>query len=257
MADLERALVHGLLDERAVGALPPPGQRGHLVVDQSARRRPADLEGHGVPRVPVPARDHLVPLTSIAIVVPLGATLDRAPLVLGPSAGGIDALFWHADSLARGVLRSCRSARCWSSPREAPHRRHRHRATATWARLLLHSEPDPELTATVVDARSARRGSSPRPTPSAAASSATCTTERSSASSPVSLKLGMAPQAPGRRRATAWRCSSSTRRRRSRAHALERAARPRARHPPRGRSTDRGLAAALRGARVAARPCRT
>ena len=47
MADLERALVHGLLDERADGPLPPPGQGRHLVVDHGARRRPADLEGHG------------------------------------------------------------------------------------------------------------------------------------------------------------------------------------------------------------------
>ena len=193
------------------GPLPPPGQGRHLVVDHGARRRPADLEGHRVPRVPVPAGDHLV-RAHVDRDPPAAGAPDGTALVLA-GVGRDRRPVLGRRQLPRGVPPRA-DRRAAGRPRPVPHRRHGHRARllgaaapALRARPGAHGEGGRRRAPR-------RRGSSPRPTPSAAASSATCTTARSSASSP-SASSSAWPASAWATTPTAWRCSSSTRRRRS------------------------------------------
>jgi signal transduction histidine kinase len=152
MADLERALVHGLLDERADGHYRRPAREG---VWSSIRARVADPQtwkDTAYLACQFPLGIIWFTLTSIAIVVPTALLL--APLWYWATPGGIDVLFWDVDSLPEacflvpiGALLVL-PARYLVDGMGIAH--------GYWARLLLHSEPDPELTAKVVDARSAQ-----------------------------------------------------------------------------------------------------
>jgi hypothetical protein len=152
MADLERALVHGLLDERAEGHYRRPAKDG---IWSSLRARVADPQTWkdiAYLACQFPLGIISFTLTSIAIVLPLALLL--APLWYWATPGGIDVLFWDVDSLPEacflvpiGALLVI-PARYLVDGMGIAH--------GYWARLLLHSEPDPELTAKVVDARSAQ-----------------------------------------------------------------------------------------------------
>jgi signal transduction histidine kinase len=152
MADLERALVHGLLDERADGHYRRPAREG---VWSSIRARVADPQtwkDTAYLACQFPLGIIWFTLTSIAIVVPTALLL--APLWYWATPGGIDVLFWDVDSLPEACLLVpigallVLPARYLVDGMGIAH--------GYWARLLLHSEPDPELTAKVVDARSAQ-----------------------------------------------------------------------------------------------------
>ena len=211
MADLERALVHGLLDERAEGHYRRPARDG---IWSSLRARVAD---------PQTWKD----IAYLACQFPLGiiwftAHVDRdRPAArrycshpCGTGCAGRD------RRRCSGTSTACREAR-FLVPIGAllvvPARYlvdGMGIAHGYWARLLLHSEPDPELTAKVVDARSAQARII------AAADAERRRIERDLHDGAqqrlvaLSLKLGMARKRLGDD-ATAWRCSSSTRRRRS------------------------------------------
>ena len=154
MADLERALVRGLLDVRTAGALPRARSATGLGGDHS-RGSPSRRRGRTsrTSRVQFPLGLVWFILTTIAITVPLGAAAG-ARVVL--AARGRDR-HRRSGTSTPGRRRSSRvpigavllvPARYLVDGMGIAH--------GWWARLLLHSEPDPELTAQVVDARSAQ-----------------------------------------------------------------------------------------------------
>jgi signal transduction histidine kinase len=152
MADLERALVLGLLDVRTAGHYRRPQRDGAWPAIVARLAEPQTWKDVAYLAVQFPLGLVWFVLTSIAIAVPLGLLL--APAWFWIPEGGIDIAFWNIDSWpealigvpigalllvpARYLIDGMGIAHGW------------------WARLLLHSEPDPELTAQVVDARSAQ-----------------------------------------------------------------------------------------------------
>jgi signal transduction histidine kinase len=152
MADLERALVSGLLDVRTVGHYRRPQRDGAWAALMARLAEPQTWKDVAYLAVQFPLGLVWFILTSIAIAVPLGLLL--APAWFWIPEDGIDIGFWNIDSWpeaivgvpigallivpARYLIDGMGIAHGW------------------WAQLLLHSEPDPELTAQVVDARSAQ-----------------------------------------------------------------------------------------------------
>jgi hypothetical protein len=152
MADVERALVHRLLDAEAVGHYRRPEGDSAW---SSIRARVAD---------PQTWKDTAYlacqfPLGIIGFVVTLVAIVWPPALLLAPAwfwapAGGIDVLFWNVDSWFEAIVLVPIGALLFVPAKYLIDGMGI--AHAYWARLLLHSEPDPELTAKVVDARSAQ-----------------------------------------------------------------------------------------------------
>jgi signal transduction histidine kinase len=152
MADLERALVSGLLDVRTVGHYRRPQRDGAWPAITARLAEPQTWKDVAYLAVQFPLGLVWFVLTTIAVAVPLGLLL--APAWFWIPEDGIDIAFWNIDSWpeaiagvpigalllvpARYLIDGMGIAHGW------------------WARLLLHSEPDPELTAQVVDARSAQ-----------------------------------------------------------------------------------------------------
>ena len=152
MADLERALVHGLLDARAVGHYRRPDSD---VMWASIRTRVADPQtwkDTAYLACQFPLGIIWFVLTSIAIVVP--PALLVAPAWFWAPADGIELGLWNVDTWAEAIVLVPVGALLLVPARYLIDGLGI--AHGYWARLLLHSEPDPELAAKVVDARSAQ-----------------------------------------------------------------------------------------------------
>ncbi len=152
MADLERALVHGLLDARAVGHYRRPERDGGWAAITARVADPQTWKDVAYLACQFPLGILWFALTGLAITVP--ASLVTAPLWFAVVPGGVEILFWDIDSWLEAIVvvpigaLLVVPARYLIDGLGIAH--------AYWARLLLHSEPDPELTAKVVDARSAQ-----------------------------------------------------------------------------------------------------
>jgi signal transduction histidine kinase len=152
MADLERALVGGLLDAWTVGRYRRPEREGAWSAIAARLAEPQTWKDAAYLACQFPLGIVWFVLTTIAIALP--PSLLLAPAYFWIPEGGIDVVFWHVDrwweALALvpiGALLVV-PARYLIDGMGIAH--------AYWARLLLHSEPDPELAAEVVDARSAQ-----------------------------------------------------------------------------------------------------
>ena len=152
MADVERALVAGLLDERTVGRYRRPAREGAWPAISARLAEPQTWKDTAYLACQFPLGIIWFVLTAIAIALP--PSLILAPAYFWIPEDGIDVAFWHVDQwweaialVPIGVLLLV-PARYLVDGMGIAH--------AHWARLLLHSEPDPELAAEVVDARSAQ-----------------------------------------------------------------------------------------------------
>jgi signal transduction histidine kinase len=152
MADLERALVAGLLEERTAGRYRRPQRNGAWASITARLAEPQTWKDVAYLACQFPLGIVWFALTLVAILLP--PSLILAPVYFWIPDDHIDVFFWHIDSWLEaialvpiGVLLIV-PARYLIDGMGIAH--------AYWARLLLHSEPDPELTAEVVDARSAQ-----------------------------------------------------------------------------------------------------
>jgi signal transduction histidine kinase len=152
MADLERALVAGLLEERTAGRYRRPQREGAWASITARLAEPQTWKDVAYLACQFPLGIVWFALTLLAIVLP--PSLILAPAYFWIPDDHIDVFFWHIDSWLEaialvpiGVLLIV-PARYLIDCMGIAH--------GYWARLLLHSEPDPELTAEVVDARSAQ-----------------------------------------------------------------------------------------------------
>jgi signal transduction histidine kinase len=152
MADLERALVNGLLDERIEGHYRRPAKHGMWSSISARVADPQTWKDTAYLACQLPLGIIWFTLTAIALVVPPALLL--APLWYWAAPGGIDVLFWNVDSLLEALVLVpigallIVPARYLIDGMGIAH--------GYWARLLLHAQPDPELAAKVVDARSAQ-----------------------------------------------------------------------------------------------------
>ena len=152
MADLERALVNGLLDERIAGHYRRPAKEGAWSSIVARVADPQTWKDAAYLACQFPLGIIWFTLTSIALVVPPALLL--APLWYWITPGGVDVVFWNVDSLPEALVLVPIGALLLIPARyliDGMGIAHGH-----WARLLLHAEPDPELAAKVVDARSAQ-----------------------------------------------------------------------------------------------------
>jgi signal transduction histidine kinase len=152
MADVERALVAGLLEERTIGRYRRPARDGAWAAISARLAEPQTWKDTAYLGCQFPLGIVWFVLTSVAICLP--PSLIFAPAYFWIPDDGIDVLFWHIGAwweaialVPLGVLLVV-PARYLIDGMGIAH--------ALWARLLLHSEPDPELAAEVVDARSAQ-----------------------------------------------------------------------------------------------------
>jgi signal transduction histidine kinase len=152
MADLERALVSGLLDVRTAGHYRRPQRDGAWAAIMSRLAEPQTWKDVAYLAVQFPLGLVWFVLTTIAIALPLGLLL--APVWFWIPEDGIDIAFWNIDSWPEAIVAAPIGAALVVPARYLVDGMGM--AHGWWARLLLHSEPDPELTAQVVDARSAQ-----------------------------------------------------------------------------------------------------
>ena len=152
MADLERALVNGLLDEHIEGHYRRPAKEGTWSSISARVADPQTWKDTAYLACQFPLGIIWFTLTSIALVVPPALLL--APLWYWITPDGIDVLFWNVDSFLEALVLVPIGALLFVPAKyliDGMGFAHGH-----WARLLLHAEPDPELAAKVVDARSAQ-----------------------------------------------------------------------------------------------------
>jgi signal transduction histidine kinase len=152
MADLERALVYGLLDTRAVGHYRRPARDGAWASITARVADPQTWKDTAYLACQFPLGILWFTLTTVAIVVP--PALLVAPAWFWAPAGGIDVGIWNVDTVVEAIILVPIGALLVVPALYLVDGMGI--AHAYWARLLLHAEPDPELTAKVVDARSAQ-----------------------------------------------------------------------------------------------------
>jgi signal transduction histidine kinase len=152
MADLERALVHALLDTRTVGHYRRPTRDGGWAAITARVADPQTWKDTAYLACQFPLGIIWFTVTSIAIVLPPALLVAPAWFWIPPD--GIDLWFWRIDTWAEAIVLVPIGALLLVPARYLIDGLGI--AHAYWARLLLHSEPDPELTAKVVDARSAQ-----------------------------------------------------------------------------------------------------
>jgi signal transduction histidine kinase len=152
MADLERALVGGLLDAPTAGRYRRPQRDGAWAAITARLAEPQTWKDTAYLACQFPLGILWFVLTTLAIALP--PSLLLAPAYFWIPDDGIDMLFWSVDTwweavalVPIGALLVV-PAKYLIDGMGIAH--------AYWARLLLHSEPDPELAAEVVDARSAQ-----------------------------------------------------------------------------------------------------
>jgi signal transduction histidine kinase len=155
MADLERALVHGLLDADATGHYRQAGSDGTWSSIRARVADPQTWKDTAYLACQFPLGIIWFGLTSIAIVLPLALLLAPAWYWIPPApAEGIQVGFWDVDTWPEAIVGVPIGALLLVPARYLIDGLGI--AHAYWARLLLCSEPDPELTAKVDDARSAQ-----------------------------------------------------------------------------------------------------
>jgi len=152
MAELERALVHGLLDADVAGHYRRPDRDGGWRSIATRVADPQTWKDLAYLACQFPLGILWFALTAIAITVPLALLL--APLWYWAPDGGIQIVVWHADTWWEALMLVPVGAVLFVPARHLIDGLGI--AHAFWARLLLQSAPDPELTAKVVDARSAQ-----------------------------------------------------------------------------------------------------
>ena len=152
MAELERALVHGLLDADVAGHYRRPDRDGGWRSIATRVADPQTWKDLAYVACQFPLGILWFALTAIAITVPLALLL--APLWYWAPDGGIQIVVWHADTWWEALMLVPVGAVLFVPARHLIDGLGI--AHAFWARLLLQSAPDPELTAKVVDARSAQ-----------------------------------------------------------------------------------------------------
>jgi signal transduction histidine kinase len=152
MTDLERALVSGLLEADVTGQYRRPQSEGMWSSIRARVADPQTWKDIAYLACQFPLGIIWFVLTTIAIVVPPALLL--APLYYWAPADGIQILFWDVDSLPEALLLVPIGALLLVPARYLIDGMGI--AHGYWARLLLHAEPDPELTAKVDDARSAQ-----------------------------------------------------------------------------------------------------
>jgi signal transduction histidine kinase len=155
MADLERALVHGLLDAPATGHYRRPDSDGMWASIRTRVADPQTWKDTAYLACQFPLGIIWFTLTCIAVVVPPALLLAPAWSWIPPApAGGIQIAFWTVDTWPEAIIGVPVGALLLVPARYLIDGLGI--AHAYWARLLLRSEPDPELTAKVDDARSAQ-----------------------------------------------------------------------------------------------------
>jgi hypothetical protein len=152
MADLERALVAGLLDAPATGHYRRPDSDGMWASIRARVADPQTWKDTAYLACQFPLGIIWFVLTSVAVVVPPALLL--APAWFWLPADGIQIGFWSVDTWPEAIIGVPIGALLFVPARYLIDGLGF--AHAYWARLLLHSEPDPELTAKVDDARSAQ-----------------------------------------------------------------------------------------------------
>jgi signal transduction histidine kinase len=152
MADLERALVGALLGARTEGHYRRPSRDGVWPAVTARIAEAQTWKDVAYLLCQLPLGVLWFTLTALAIGVPLWLLL--APVYYWALPNGIQLGLFDADTLPEAVALVPAGALLVVPARYAIDGMGI--AHAAWARLLLHSEPDPELAAKVVDARSAQ-----------------------------------------------------------------------------------------------------
>jgi hypothetical protein len=151
-ADVERALVGTLLDERVDGHYRQPSEPGRWPAIRTRLGDPQTWKdlGYVIGQLPV----GILTFTVVVTLVTLPLALVAGPIAVLISDEPVDIGPWNVDTLWPALLIAVLAIPLgWLAVKAIDLLG---RGQAAWARLLLFSEPDPALTAQVVDAKSAQ-----------------------------------------------------------------------------------------------------
>jgi signal transduction histidine kinase len=151
-ADVERALVATLLDERVDGHYRRPSEPGRWPAIRTRLGDPQTWKdlGYVIGQLPV----GILTFTVVVTLVTLPLALVAGPIAVLISDEPVDIGPWNVDTLWPALLIAVLAIPLgWLAVKAIDLLG---RGQAAWARLLLFSEPDPALTAQVVDAKSAQ-----------------------------------------------------------------------------------------------------